>query len=98
MVLLIIHVLVVAKEDSRVLLGWEIMRSLSPEATCETLFHDKVLPRISPLPCPQRDQVKLDSCFVGKEKHCLDKTDVSYPISDIISTFGPYVKDFCILC
>ena len=91
--MVLLNVLVIAKDDSRVLLGWEIMRSLSPAATFETLFHEKLLPRI-PLPRPGQDQVKLDSCFVGKEKHCLDKTDASFPISDVISTFGPYVKLF----
>jgi len=85
--------LVVANEDSRTLLGWEIMRSLSPEATFGSLFHEKLLPRINPLPCP-RDQVQLESCFVGKEKHKLDKTSVDLPIADVVAMFGPYIKFF----
>ena len=88
--MVLLNVLVVAKEDSRTLPGWEIMRSLSPEATFETLFHEKLLPLINSLPCP-RDQVQLESCFVGKEKHQLDKTSVDLPITDVVTTFEPYI-------
>ena len=92
--MVLLNVLVVAKEDSRTLLGWEIMRTLSPEATFESLFREKILLRINkPLPCP-RDQVQLESCFVGKEKHQLDKTSVDLPIADVVTTFGPYIKFF----
>ena len=89
--MVLLNVLVVAKEDSRVLLGWEIMRSLSPEATFATLFREKLLSRINLRP---PDQVNLDSCFIGKEKHCLDKTDATFPVSDVVGMFGPYVKFF----
>ena len=81
--MVLLNVLIVAKDDSR---GWEIMRSLSPAATFETSFREKLLPRI---PCPSQHQVKLDSCFVEKDKHCLDKTDASFLISDVVSMFGP---------
>ena len=37
----LLNILVVAKEDSRTLLGWEIIRCFSPEATFETLFRKK---------------------------------------------------------
>lgn len=59
------------------------------------LFREN-LPRIRHS-CPGQDQAKLDSCFVGKEKRCLDRTDASFPISDVVSTFGPYVKFFCVI-
>ena len=91
--MVLLNVLVVANGDSRTLLGWEIMRCSSPEATFETLFHEKLLPRINSLPCP-RDQVQLESCFVGNEKHQLDKTNVDLPIADVVATFGPYIKLF----
>lgn len=92
--MVLLNVLVVSKEDSKVLLGWEIIRSLSPEATFESLFHEKLVPRINP-PHPQ-SKVKLDSCFIGKEKHCLDKTDVSFLIADVSSMFEPFVKLFAV--
>ena len=91
--MVLLNVLVVAKEDSKTLLGWEIIRCLFPEATFETLFRKKLLPRINPLPCP-RDQVQLESCFVGKEKHQLDKMSVDLPIADVVTMFGPYIKFF----
>lgn len=91
--MVLLNVLVVANEDSRTLLGWEIMKCLSPEATFGSLFHEKLLPRINLLPCP-RDQVQLESCFVGKEKHKLDKTSVDLPIADVVDMFGPYIKFF----
>ena len=57
------------------------------------LFREKLLPCIRRF-CPGQDQAKLDSCFVGKEKHYLDRTDTSFPISDVVSTLGPYVNFF----
>ena len=74
--MVLLNVLVVANRDSRTLLGWEIIRCFSPEATFET------------------DQVQLESCFVGNEKHQLDKTNVDLPIADVVATFGPYIKLF----
>ena len=64
--------------------------SVEVEFSVATCSRSKVKSRLreDPLPCPQ-DQVKLDSCFVGK-KHCLDVI----PISDVISMFGPYIKFF----
>ena len=91
--MVLLNIFVVAKEDSKVLLGWEIVRSLSPDATFETLFDEKLLRRINSPPCPE-GKVTLDSCFVGKEKHCLNRTDASFPISDVTAMFGPYIKFF----
>ena len=56
-------------------------------------FVKKLLPHINPLPCP-RDQVQLELCFVGKEKHQLDNTSVDLPIADVVTMFGSYIKFF----
>ena len=44
--MVLLNVLVVVKENSKVLLGWEITRSLIPEATLDSLFGEKLLPQL----------------------------------------------------
>jgi len=90
--MVLVNVLVAEKENSKVLLGWEILRSSLPDASFETLFHHKLLSRIPSTSTSGDTVIKLESCFIGKEKHCLDKTDISLPIEECVATFGPYVK------
>ena len=56
-------------------------------------FVKKLLPHINPLPCP-RDQVQLELCFVGKEKHQLDNISFDLPIADVVTMFESYIKFF----
>ena len=76
--MVLLNILLVAQEDSRTLIGWEIMKSLSPDSAFATLLHEKLLAHTNLLSYPW-DQVQLELCFVGKEKHLLEKQVLIFP-------------------
>ena len=88
--MVLLNVLVALKANNKVVLGWEIVKCIHPEDAFQPLFDGKLSSRISDSESP----LHLDSCFVGKEKHALDKTDPSLPVVEVVSVFGHFVKIF----
>ena len=56
----------------------------SPDSMFGTLFREKVKPSVT-------NECELERVYVGKDKVCLDETDMTLNVAQVTSTFGSFV-------
>lgn len=81
----LVNVSVYCQTLKRMLLPWRIMSDDSPDSTFGTLFREKVKPSVT-------HECELERVYVGRDKVCLDETDMSLNVAQVTSTFGSFVK------
>ena len=81
----LVNVSVYCQTLKRMLLLWRIMSDDSPDSTFGILFHENVKPSVT-------HECELERVYVGRDKVCLDETDMSLNVAQVTSTFGSFVK------
>ena len=67
------------------LLSWRVFSTETPDTTFCTLFSEKLKPSIS-------HECELERVYVGRDKVCLDETDMNLNVGQVTSMFGSFIK------
>ena len=69
----------------RMLLSWCVFSTETPDTTFCTRFSEKLKPSIS-------HECELERVYVGRDKVCLDETDMNLNVGQVTSMFGSFIK------